>query len=117
MPEERFLTAQLHELLTYLGHLGVSTFLVLAQLGLLGNAMTSAIDTSYLADNVILFRYFETDGEVRQLISVVKKRSGHHERTLREFSIGAHGLEIGNPLSNFQGVLTGTPFRVELARE
>ncbi len=117
MPEERFLTAQLHELLTYLGHLGVSTFLVVAQLGLLGNAMTSAIDTSYLADNVILFRYFETNGEVRQLISVVKKRSGQHERTLREFSIGDHGLDIGKPLSNFQGVLTGTPYKVELANE
>ncbi len=117
MPEERFLTAQLHELLTYLGHLGVSTFLVVAQLGLLGHAMTSAIDTSYLADNVILFRYFESNGEVRQLISVVKKRSGHHERTLREFSISARGLEIGKPLSNFQGVLTGTPYKVELAAE
>ncbi len=117
MPEERFLTAQLHELLTYLGHLGVTTFLVVAQFGLLGNAMTTAIDTSYLADNVILFRYFETNGEVRQLISVVKKRSGHHERTLREFSIGSTGLSIGPPLSNFQGVLTGTPYKVDLASQ
>ena len=117
MPEERFLTAQLHELLTYLGHLGVTTFLVVAQFGLLGNAMMSAIDTSYLADNVILFRYFEAEGAVKQLISVVKKRSGMHERTLREFTIGEDGLRIGQPLSNFQGVLTGTPYKVDLASQ
>ena len=117
MPEERFLTAQLHELLTYLGNLGIITFLVVAQYGLLGQAMTSVIDTSYLADNVILFRYFETAGEVRQLISVVKKRSGQHERTLREFNVTADGLRIGAPLHNFQGVLTGTPYRVDLASQ
>lgn len=116
MPEEHFLTAQLHELLTYLGNLGVITFLVVAQFGLLG-AMTSVIDTSYLADNVILFRYFETDGAVRQLISVVKKRSGLHERTLREFSITTKGLVIGPPLRNFQGVLSGTPYRIDLASQ
>jgi circadian clock protein KaiC len=115
MPEEHFLTAQLHELLTYLGNLGIVTFLVVAQYGLLGQAMTSAIDTSYLADNVILFRYFETNGEVRQLISVVKKRSGQHERTLREFRITSEGLTIGEPLHSFQGVLSGTPYRVDLA--
>jgi circadian clock protein KaiC len=79
--------------------------------------MMSAIDTSYLADNVILFRYFESEGAVKQLISVVKKRSGMHERTLREFSIGADGLKIGQPLSNFQGVLTGTPYKVDLASQ
>ncbi|MGZ3304437.1 MAG: ATPase domain-containing protein [Asticcacaulis sp.] len=115
MPEERFLTAQLHELLTYLGHLGIVTFLVVAQFGLLGQAMTSVIDTSYLADNVILFRYFEASGEVRQLISVVKKRSGQHERSLREFWISNEGIRIGAPLQDFQGVLTGTPYKVELA--
>ena len=112
MPEEHFLTAQLHELLTYLGNLGIITFLVVAQYGLLGQSMTSVIDTSYLADNVILFRYFETNGEVRQLISIVKKRSGQHERTLREFRITPQGLKIGEPLTNFQGVLSGTPYRV-----
>jgi len=117
MPEEHFLTAQLHELLTYLGNLGVITFLVVAQFGLLGQAMTSVIDTSYLADNVILFRYFETEGEVRQLISVVKKRSGQHERTLREFAITSEGFAIGNPLHNFQGVLSGTPYRIDLAAQ
>lgn len=112
MPEERFLTAQLHELLTYLGHLGVVTFLVVAQHGLLGQAMTTVIDTSYLADNVILFRYFENSGEVRQLISVLKKRSGQHERAIREFSMSSQGIHIGQPLKDFQGVLTGTPFKV-----
>ena len=113
MPEERFLIAQLHELLTYLGHRGVTTFLVVAQHGLLGSGMNSTLDASYLADNVILFRYFEVEGEVRQLISVVKKRSGGHERTLREFGISKTGIRIGEPLRNFQGVLTGTPFRTD----
>lgn len=107
MPEERFLTAQMHELLTYLGHKGVVTFLVLAQHGMLGN-MLSPIDTTYLADTVILFRYFEADGQVRQAISVVKKRSGQHERTIRELKLDGQ-ITVGDPLTNFQGVLTGTP--------
>ncbi len=109
MPEERFLMAQLHELLTYLGHMNVITFLVVAQHGLLANAMKTTVDTSYLADTVILFRYFEAQGEVKQLISVLKKRNGQHERTIREFSLGAEGIRIGGPLTQFQGVLTGTP--------
>ena len=109
MPEERFLTAQLHELLTYLGHMNVITFLVVAQHGLLANAMKTTVDTSYLADTVILFRYFEAQGEVKQLISVLKKRNGQHERTIREFSLGSEGIRIGKPLTQFQGVLTGTP--------
>lgn len=109
MPQERFLTAQLHELLTYLGHLGVVTFLVVAQHGLLGHAMKTSIDTSYLADTVILFRYFESRGKVRQLLSVLKKRNGQHERTIREFSVSNEGITIGAPLTDFQGVLTGTP--------
>ncbi len=109
MPEERFLTAQLHELLTFMGHNGVVTFLVVAQHGLLGTAIQSPIDTSYLADAVILFRYFEALGEVKQAISVVKKRSGHHERTIREFSLSNDGIKVGKPLVNFHGVLTGTP--------
>jgi circadian clock protein KaiC len=108
MPEERFLTAQLHELLTYLGHKGVVTFLVVAQHGLVGH-MESPIDTTYLADTVILFRYFEAIGEVRQAISVLKKRSGKHERTIRELSLGETGITIGQPLKDFQGVLSGTP--------
>jgi circadian clock protein KaiC len=108
MPEERFLTAQLHELLTYLGHKGVVTFLVVAQHGLVGH-MESPVDTTYLADTVILFRYFEAMGEVRQAVSVLKKRSGRHERTIRELRFGPNGITIGQPLTNFQGVLTGTP--------
>ena len=112
MPEERFLTAQLHELLTYLGHLDVTTFLVVAQHGLLGNSMQTVIDTSYLADTVILFRYYEAEGEVKQLVSVVKKRNGRHERSIREFTLGDDGIRIGEPLKQFQGVLTGTPFMI-----
>jgi circadian clock protein KaiC len=108
MPEERFLTAQLYELLTYLGHQGVVTFLIVAQHGLVGH-MESPIDTTYLADTVILFRYFEAAGEVRQAISVLKKRSGKHERTIRELTLGERGISIGAPLKDFQGVLTGTP--------
>jgi circadian clock protein KaiC len=108
MPEERFLTGQLHELLTYLGHKDAVTFLVVAQHGLLGQ-MEAPIDTTYLADTVILFRYFEAIGEVRQAISVVKKRSGKHERTIRELRLGNGGLTVGMPLREFQGVLTGTP--------
>ncbi len=109
MPEETFLTAQLHELLTYLGHLNIITILVVAQHGLLGTAMQTPLDTSYLADTVILFRYFEAEGEVRQTLSVLKKRSGAHERTIREFRIDSKGLRVGDILHRFRGVLTGTP--------
>ena len=110
MPEERALAIQLHELLTYLTHLGVSSFLVMAQHGLVGQGLTTPIDISYLADTVLLLRYFEAEGRVRKAISVVKKRSGAHEQTIREFSLGTPGgLVIGAPLSAFQGVLSGTP--------
>ena len=109
MPEEKFLIAQLHELLTYLGHLNIITILIVAQHGLLGNAMLTPLDTSYLADSVILFRYFEAEGEVRQSIAVVKKRSGAHERTIREFRIDKTGLRVGATLRHFHGVLSGTP--------
>lgn len=108
MPEERFLIAQLHELLTYLGHQGTVTFLVVAQHGLVGH-MESPIDTTYLADTVILFRYFEAMGEVRQAVSVLKKRTGKHERTIRELTLSENGIKIGQPLKDFQGVLTGSP--------
>lgn len=108
MPEERFLIAQLHELLAYLGHKGVVTFLIVAQHGLFGN-MQTPIDTTYLADTVVLFRYFESMGQVRQAVSVVKKRSGKHERTIRELRLGGGGLTFGAPLTEFHGVLTGTP--------
>lgn len=108
MPEERFMIVQLHELLAYLGQLGVTTLLVSAQQGLIG-PMASSLDVSYLADGVILFRYFEARGEVRQAISVLKKRTGAHERTIRELSISSDGLAIGEPLREFRGVLTGVP--------
>jgi len=109
MSEERALTVQLHELLSYLNQVGVASFLVLAQHGLLGVAMTSPTDVSYLADNVLLLRYFEAAGEVRQAISVVKRRSGPHERSIRELLMRNGEVSIGEPLTNFVGVLTGTP--------
>ena len=109
MSEERALTMQLHELLSYLNQAGVASFLVLAQHGLLGVAMVSPIDVSYLADNVLLLRYFEAAGEVRQALSVVKRRSGPHERSIRELLMKDGKLSIGKPLTNFEGVLTGTP--------
>jgi circadian clock protein KaiC len=109
MPEERYLLIQLHELFTYLGRQGVTTFLVVAQHGLVGRDMQSPIDASYLADTVLLLRYFEARGQIRQAISVMKKRSGMHERTIRELRIDQHGLYVGPPLSVFQGVLNGTP--------
>lgn len=107
MPDERFLTSQLHEMLTYLGHKGVITCLLMAQHGMIGR-MESPIDTTYLADTVIMFRYFEADGNVRQAISVVKKRSGKHERTIRELKLDGR-IWVGQPLNDFHGVLTGTP--------
>jgi circadian clock protein KaiC len=109
MPEERFMIIQLHELLTYLGQQGVLTILVVAQHGLVGSAMQTPVDTSYLADVVVLFRYFETAGTIRQAISVMKKRTGEHERTLRELTLGAGGIQVGAPLTEFHGILTGVP--------
>src|SRR5581483_11128432 len=108
MPQEPFLAAQMHELLTYLGGQGVVTILVLAQSGLVGN-MTSPVDVSYLADTVLLLRYFEAQGELRQALSVVKKRSGRHERTIHEIRFANGGLQVGQPLREFQGVFTGVP--------
>jgi circadian clock protein KaiC len=110
MPEERYLVIQLHELLSYLGQLGVATLLIAAHQGLIGSQMTAPVDTTYLADSVILMRYFESQGEVRQAISVVKNRGGSHERTIREFRLrSGGGIEIGAPLREFRGVLTGVP--------
>ena len=109
MPEERFLTIQLHELLTYLGQKGVTTLMVVAQHGLTGTTMQSPVDISYLADSVILTRYFELQGRVKKAISVVKKRSGAHEETIRELHIGTGGIEVGEPLERLRGVLTGVP--------
>jgi circadian clock protein KaiC len=108
MPDERFLTIQLHELLMYLSQKGVLTLLVVAQHGVMGR-MDSPIDVSYLSDAVLLLRYFEAAGAVRQAISVLKNRSGKHERTIREFKLGQGGVSLGEPLVNFHGVLTGVP--------
>jgi len=108
MPEERFLVIQLHELLTYLSQQGVLTILVLAQHGLVGR-MDSSVDLTYVADTVILLRFFESSGYVKKAISVIKKRSGAHEETIRELTIGEGGVRVGEPLSDFHGVLTGTP--------
>ena len=109
MPEERFLLIQLHELLTYLAQLGVTTMLVVGQHGLVGQAMQTPVDVSYLADTVILLRYFEATGEVRQAISVVKKRNGAHERSIRQLTLGSNGITIGEALRSFSGILSGTP--------
>lgn len=109
MPEERFLVIQLHELLTYLSNHGVLTLLVVAQTGLIGTSMGTPVDTSYLADGVLLFRYFEARGEVLQAVSVVKKRGGKHERSIREFKMTDAGISVGEPLREFHGVLSGTP--------
>ncbi|HEY2325217.1 MAG TPA: ATPase domain-containing protein [Thermoanaerobaculia bacterium] len=109
MPEEKYLLLHLHELLAFLGQHGVATILVYAQHGLLGAQMESTVDISYLADSVILVRYFETHGEVRKAISVIKKRSGAHETAIRQLKITSEGLKIGPPLKQFRGVLSGIP--------
>lgn len=108
MPDGRFLILQMHELLSYLGQKGVVTILVLAQHGLVGT-MDTPIDISYLSDAVIMQRYFEHAGIVRKALSVVKKRSGRHENTVREYSLSAAGLQLGPPLNNFNGILSGSP--------
>jgi circadian clock protein KaiC len=109
MPEERFLVIQLHELLSFLGQAGVATILIGAHQGLVGGQMISPVDATYLADAVILMRYYEARGEVRQAISVVKKRGGAHERTIREFRMETGRLSVGPALRDFRGVLTGVP--------
>jgi circadian clock protein KaiC len=109
MPGEQFLAVHLHELLAYLSNRGVLTMMVLAQSGTIGMPLQSAVDVSYLADNILLLRYFETQGEVRQAISTIKRRSGNHEHTIRELRLGPDRIHIGRPLRDFQGVLTGTP--------
>lgn len=108
MPEERFLTIQLHELMSFLGQIGVITVLVGVH-GMLGADASAPADASYLADAVVLLRYFESAGEIRQAISIMKKRGGYHERTIREFRLEPGRIRIGEPLRDFQGVLTGVP--------
>lgn len=108
MPEEQFLLLQMHELTTYLNQQGVLTLLVLAQHGLVGH-MQSPVDLTYLSDAVLLLRFFEALGELKRAISVVKKRTGGHEASIREYRIGSDGLRVGEPLRNFSGVMTGVP--------
>jgi len=116
MPEESFLVLQLHELLAFLGRKGVVTILVVAQNGLVGS-MVSPIDVTYLADTVLLLRHFEAGGELHRAISVLKKRTGGHESTIRELHFGRNGLTAGEPLHQFRGVLTGVPTFVSTAAE
>jgi circadian clock protein KaiC len=109
MPNEGFMLMQLHELLMYLGQQGVLTILVVTEHGVVGRSVSGSIDVSYLADTVILARYFEAHGAVRKALSVMKKRTGGHEKTIREYDITSSGVGIGEPLVEFQGVLTGVP--------
>ena len=110
MPEERFLSTHIHELLTFLSYRNVVTILTLAQHGVVGERVQSPVDISYLADTVLLLRYFEAFGSVKRALSAVKKRSGPHEVLIREMQVGPpEGIKIGEPLIQFQGVLTGRP--------
>ncbi len=109
MPEERFLVVQLHELLTFLGQAGVATVMIAAHQGMISSHMSSPVEASYLADTVVLLRYFEAEGEIRQALSVVKMRGGEHERAIREFSMQGGQIRIGEPLRDFHGVFTGVP--------
>lgn len=108
MPEERFLMMELHELLTFLNSKGVLTIMVLAQYGLVGT-MQTPVDVSYLSDAVLVMRFFEAGGRVRKAISVIKKRLGAHEDTIREFRLSGDGLQVGEPLRDFHGIMTGIP--------
>jgi circadian clock protein KaiC len=108
MSEERFLNLQLHELVTYLNQQGVVTMLTVTPHGLLGN-MQSPVDVTYLADAVVTLRFFEAEGALHRAISAIKKRTGDHERTIRELFIAPSGVTVGPPLTHFRGVLTGVP--------
>jgi circadian clock protein KaiC len=108
MAEEQHLVLQMHEILTYLNQKGIVTILLLANHGLLGQ-MAAPVDMTYLCDSVMLLRFFENGGRLRRAISVIKKRVGSHEDTIREFKISEHGLDVGEPLEKFRGILTGVP--------
>jgi circadian clock protein KaiC len=111
MPEENSLILHMHELLQYLNRRGAATFMTVAQHGLVGD-MKAPVDVTYLADTVILLRYFEALGTVRRAVSIIKKRTGAHESTIREYRIDSRGLTIGGPLNGFQGILRGVPLYV-----
>jgi circadian clock protein KaiC len=108
MPQEKFLTVHLHELLAYLNRHGVLSLLCMAQHGLLDDMRVPA-EVTYLADTVVIMRYFEAAGEVKKAASVIKKRYGQHEKTIREVTMGTDGIRVGAPLKEFQGVLKGVP--------
>ncbi len=112
VPDERFLTTHLHELLTFLGQRGIVTILVGVQQGMVGGNMSSSLDASYIADNILMLRYFEDDGEVKQAVSVFKKRGSLHERTIRSFSMSERGIHVGHPLKGYRGILTGVPIQI-----
>jgi circadian clock protein KaiC len=112
LPAERYLNLQLHEVLTFLNQQGVITIMVLAQQGLVGT-MQSTVDLTYLADTVVMLRYFEARGAIKQALSVIKKRSGNHERMIREIIIRKEGIELSRPLVHMQGILTGVPTFIE----
>jgi circadian clock protein KaiC len=112
MPEDRYLVAQLHELLGYLNNRGVASFMVTAQTGVIGSSMRSPIDASYLADSVLLLRMFEHVGSVKKALSVLKKRSGRHEEAIRQVWFDSRGVHVGEPLTHLRGVLTGVPVEI-----
>jgi circadian clock protein KaiC len=116
VPEEKFLLLHLHELLSYLGQSGIATILVFAQHGLVGN-MHAPIDVSYLADCVVLLRYFESRGRIRKAVSIVKRRGGLHDTAIRDLTMSGNGLAIGSALEDFRGVLTGVPTFEKIVRE
>jgi circadian clock protein KaiC len=117
MPDERFLIVHLHELLTFLGQAGVATLLVGAQHGLIGTQMQTPVDASYLADAVVMLRYFEAEGELRQAISVIKKRGSDHERSIRSLALTRDGIRIGDQLRNYRGILSGIPVPIDPGRD
>ncbi len=109
MLEEQYLILQIHELLAYLNQRGVATFLINPQSGMVGEGLTAGLNVSYIADTVVLLRFFEAAGRIRKAISVMKNRGGPHEDTIRELRIDAAGIRVGEPLTEFRGVLSGTP--------
>ena len=115
VPEEQYMLLQMHELLTYLNQQGVVTILILAQHGMVGQ-MAAPVDLTYLSDTVLLLRFFEAAGRIRRAVSVIKKRTGSHEDSIREYRIDRQGIRVGEPLEQFHGVLTGVPsFKGEAA--
>jgi circadian clock protein KaiC len=113
MPHDHYLNAQLHELLSYLNHTGVATFLIVAQSGLMGATMSAPVEASYLADTVVLLRYFEHAGKVKKAISALKKRTGSHEEAIREVWFDETGIHLSEPLLGLRGILTGVPVELD----